>query len=231
MSTSDGAGGGSQTLERGIDVLQVVVDAPAPLSVSEVAAATGLNRSVAYRLLRTLEARGLVTQSSGRGFEAGLGLMRLMPRAGQALLEPARPVVAELARRAGASAVLSIRERDDEVVVLAEQPRTGGPYISFREGSSVPLGAAASSLALLSVAPEQPGEHAAVTAARAAGDLAVLRSSGELRAATTGLAVAWRGVPACALAVVFFDGAVDEESVSALVVAAARRLAGVPQAP
>jgi DNA-binding IclR family transcriptional regulator len=218
---------GAQTLLRGLDVLQVVVDADRPMSVSQVAEAAQLDRSVTYRLLRTLESRRLVTQRSGQGFQAGLGLLRLMPRLRQTLAEEARPILADLARSTQATAVLSIRDLDEELCLLCVQPPGDGPFIGFREGAAGPLGRGASTLALLALHPAEPNERPEVTEARNAGPLAVVRTSGELRAATVGLAVAWRGDPDCSLAVVFFEGTTDESEACAQLVRAAKILAHV----
>lgn len=215
---------GAQTFARGLDVLAVVVGSERPLSITEVARESGLNRSIAYRLLRTLEDRGMVVQD-GQGYRAGLGLLRLMPRERQALVEFARPALAELAQRTGATAVLSVRDRDQEVVALCVPPSGDGPFISMREGSSGRLGRGAASIALLALDPPADDERPEVTTARDLGDLTVVRTSGELRVGTTGLAVAWRGEPDLALSTVFFAGTVEEEAAATALVATARALA------
>ncbi len=215
----------SQTLDRGLTVLQVVVDADHPMSLSQISRVAALDRSVTYRLLRTLEERGLVTQAGGQGFHAGLGLLRLTPRIGQALIDHARPVLTGLARATGASAVLSIGDRDHEVCLACVLPPTDGPFIGLREGAAGPLGQGASSLALLALRPEVPGERAEVTTARHEGPGAVVRTVGELRPGTVGLAMAWPGSPDRAIAVVFFEGSVDEDCARRHLVEAGRHLA------
>jgi DNA-binding IclR family transcriptional regulator len=177
------------------------------------------------RLLRTLEDRGLVTQVGGQGFQAGLGLLRLTPRIGQSLVEHARPVLMQLTRHTGATAVLYIADRDHEVCLLCVLPPTDGPFISFREGAAGPLGHGASSIALLALRAETPGEGQEVAAARKAGPGTVVRTAGELRPGTAGLAVAWPGQPDRALAVVFFEGSLDEKQARQHLTKAARQLA------
>lgn len=194
------------------------------MSLSEISAVTSLNRSVTYRLLRTLEDRGLITQEGGQGFQAGLGLLRLTPRIGQTLIEHARPVLARLARQTGGSAVLTIADKSHEVCLACVLPPTDGPFISLREGASAPLGRGASALALLALRPEVPGERPEVSAAREAGPGAVVRTVGELHAGAAGLAIATPGTPDRAVAVVFFDGGLDEEQACRHLVEAARGL-------
>src|SRR6185312_15125652 len=48
----------SQTLSRGIRILELLGDAGEPLTIDEVARRLGVHRSVGYRLLRTLEDHG-----------------------------------------------------------------------------------------------------------------------------------------------------------------------------
>lgn len=216
---------GSQTLRRGLDVLQVVIDAERPLSITEIATLASLNRSVTYRLLRTLEDRGLVTQGEGQGFQAGLGLLRLMPRLRENLIAHARPVLAELARSTRATVILSLRDREHLVCLLCVTPPGDGPFITFREGSDTPLGLGAASLALLALREPRPDERPEVTQAREQNPLAVVRTSGELRPGTTGLALAWQGQPDLAVSIVFFDGTLQEDDAEENLRRAGRQLA------
>ncbi|BDZ54800.1 hypothetical protein GCM10025870_18730 [Agromyces marinus] len=71
------AAAGSQTLSRGIRVLEVLADADRNLSIDEVAAGLGVHRSVAYRLVRTLEEHGLVARDAAGRLLLGTGLAAL----------------------------------------------------------------------------------------------------------------------------------------------------------
>lgn len=216
---------GSQTLDRGLTVLQTVVDSAEPMSVSQIGVATSLDRAVTYRLLRTLERRGLISQAEAGGYRPAPGLLRLTPRGGHDLLTQARPILTRLARRSGATTVLSIADRDDEVCLLCVLPPSVGPFVTLREGAAGPLGIGASALALLALRPESAGERPEVTAARAEGPGAVVRTCGELRRGATGLAAAWPGQPDWALAAVFFEGSVNEDDARRLLVEATHDLA------
>ena len=55
----------SQTLSRGIRILEILAEAREPLSIDDVAHRLGVHRSVAYRLVRTLEEHGLVVRGRG----------------------------------------------------------------------------------------------------------------------------------------------------------------------
>ena len=57
----------SQTLSRGIRLLEMLAEAPAPMTIAELAESLGVHRSIAYRILRTLEDHRLVMRdASGR---------------------------------------------------------------------------------------------------------------------------------------------------------------------
>ena len=56
---------GSQTLARGLTALALVGESDAPLTVPELAVLLGVHRSMAYRLVRTLEKCGFVERGPG----------------------------------------------------------------------------------------------------------------------------------------------------------------------
>ncbi|MGH3665507.1 MAG: IclR family transcriptional regulator, partial [Egibacteraceae bacterium] len=58
--------GGVQSVARACAVLRVLSDSAAPLGATEVARRVGLNRTIVYRLLRTLQAEGMVRSVDGR---------------------------------------------------------------------------------------------------------------------------------------------------------------------
>ena len=49
----------SQTLDRGLRVLEVLAGTPGGLTITALAAEVGVNRTVVYRLVATLEGHGL----------------------------------------------------------------------------------------------------------------------------------------------------------------------------
>ena len=64
----------SQTLSRGIRALEILADAQHPLTIAELAEAMGVHRSVAYRILRTLEDHSLLVRDDGGRVQPGPGL-------------------------------------------------------------------------------------------------------------------------------------------------------------
>ena len=67
----------SQTLDRGLRVLSVLADSPEGLTVTEVAAALGVSRTVVYRLITTLEQHGLARRDGTGRLHVGLGVLAL----------------------------------------------------------------------------------------------------------------------------------------------------------
>ena len=77
----------SQTLDRGLRVLEHITESLTPLTVAEVARDVGMHRSITYRMLRTLEDHGLIAPDElGRGVfvdPGGVGAEQLLPRSAQ----------------------------------------------------------------------------------------------------------------------------------------------------
>jgi DNA-binding IclR family transcriptional regulator len=91
------------SVDRAISILQALARR-GPMTVTDLAAELDIHKSTAFRLLATLEARGLVDQTSSRGkYQLGFGVVRLAERAtGQRdLAVLARPVCEELAATVG----------------------------------------------------------------------------------------------------------------------------------
>ena len=65
----------SQTLDRGLRVLEVVAESPDGLTVTELAAALGIGRTVVYRLVVTLEQHAFLRRSADGRCRLGLGIL------------------------------------------------------------------------------------------------------------------------------------------------------------
>lgn len=172
-----------QTLSRGIAVLEALTEAGEPVSGNELARRIGVHRTVAYRLLRTLEAHRLVTETADGRHALGLGLVSLASGVTSDLRSVAAPILAELAETTRATAFLSMADGDDVVTLLQVEPRHPGPRVTFGQGLRRPLGVGSPGTAILAGRPALPGEREAVTRARRAG---YARSEGELEPGTVG---------------------------------------------
>ncbi|NKE60762.1 IclR family transcriptional regulator [Lentzea sp. PSKA42] len=74
----------------------------------------GMHRTVAHRLLATLERRGFVRRQPG-GYELGMVLRHLAASVEPELLQISRPIMEELSAATGEATVLSMREGNDLV--------------------------------------------------------------------------------------------------------------------
>lgn len=74
----------------------------------------GMHRTVAHRLLATLEQRGFVRRQPS-GYELGMVLRHLAARVEPQLLHISRPIMEELSAATGEATVLSMREGNDLV--------------------------------------------------------------------------------------------------------------------
>lgn len=118
--------------------------------VSDLARATGRERSQVSRMLKSLERGGLVEQDPDtRRYRLGWALLILATSAGDgALLRAARPVLRRVVARTGEVALLSVQQANRSVTVLREEStqslRAGGWV-----GRTSPLHCTASGRALL----------------------------------------------------------------------------------
>ncbi len=153
--TASGAGYYVQSLERGLAVI-CVLDAPEPLSLSEVARRAGLSRAAARRFVLTLEQLGYVRRTGGR--------FALTPRVlelGSAYLssltlpEIALPHIKALVERVRESAVLMVLD-DDSIVGVARVPARRIMTGTIVLGQRLPAWASASGRVLLA---SLPGEQ------------------------------------------------------------------------
>jgi IclR family acetate operon transcriptional repressor len=102
---------GTAAIDRGADLLVRVLEAGRPVAVTELAAAAGLPKSTASRLLSALERRGLVEQDGDRGrLRPGPAILRVAERGmlERNLVEVARPMLETLAEHSGETINLGV---------------------------------------------------------------------------------------------------------------------------
>lgn len=109
--------GGVQSVDRAIDLLELLADAGGESTLSELAGQTSLPLPTIHRLMRTLLARGYVRQLPSRRYTLGPRLIRLGDAASRQFGADARPFLARLADELGESANLAIIDRDMAVYV------------------------------------------------------------------------------------------------------------------
>jgi DNA-binding IclR family transcriptional regulator len=155
----------SQTLDRGLSVLEHLAANPDGLTAVELAERLSTARAVVYRLVRTLEAHQLVT-SAGARYYLGFGLADLARQLQPRLQSVVLPLLHRLSTQVDSTAILSVADGDEAIVLLTQEPPQSALHLAVREGARHPLTVGADGLAILAGRPESPGEPGEVTKAR-----------------------------------------------------------------
>ena len=166
----------SQTLSRGLQVLEALADAgdSTGLTVTELAGVLGVGRPVVYRLVTTLEAHHLVRRREDGRAVLALGLSRLAAAVTPVVQAEARPVLRELADAVGATAHLTIAEGEQALAIVVVEPSWTDVHVAYRSGARHPLDEGAAGRAIL---------------AGRRGRVSPVATSGELQHGAHGLAV------------------------------------------
>ncbi|WP_248760050.1 IclR family transcriptional regulator [Pseudarthrobacter sp. SSS035] len=221
----------SQTLSRGIRALEILAAAETPLTIAELADAMGVHRSVAYRILRTLEDHSLLVRDDAGRVQPGPGLAVLARGVARNLQTAALPELTQLANSLTMSAFVAVWDRDDCVTLVTVDPRHTGAAIVQHPGSRHPISAGAPGIAIQS-AYSAPEWHAAAPGipyrpeAGTARQLGYAASHDEVIAGVSSVAVPVR-VPAgrpAALAVVYIRAAQNPDEIAAALMAGAARI-------
>lgn len=124
----------SQTLDRGLRVLKLLADTDHGLTVSELAGKLGVNRTVVYRLLATLEQHALVRRDLGGRARVGLGVLRLGRQVHPLVREAALPALRALAEDVGATAHLTLVDGTEALAVAVVEPSWTDYHVAYRTG-------------------------------------------------------------------------------------------------
>ena len=198
----------SQTLSRGLSILDLLADANRAMTIGEVAAGIGVHRSVAYRLVRTLEDHGLVVRDAAGSLLVGPHVATLARGIAADLQSAAQPVLRELADGLGMTAFLVVLDRDQCVTLVTVEPQHAVASIAQRPGSrhSVLVGAPGVAVQTLLTAGDRTGrgmdavEAPEVVVARTTG---WATSHGEVIPGVTSVASPVPGAVPAALAVLY----------------------------
>jgi DNA-binding IclR family transcriptional regulator len=214
----------SQTLDRGLRILEHLATLAAPQPVAEVASAVGLHRSIAYRLLRTLEDHQLVERDGAGHYRLGLGVVALARGVRTDLQAAALPRLDALAAELGMTAFLVVRAGDEAVTVASVEPHDTAAHVAYRPGTRHPVGRGAPGLALLVPEPPSPEDRAELQDARRVGWAG---SRGEVVPGLRSIAAPVLGPDGgarAAVAVVYVDDEVDVDRIGRSVVEAAAQV-------
>ena len=251
-TTSSASSTGSQTLSRGIRVLEILADAERPLSIGELSEALGLHRSIAYRMVRTLEDHSLVIRDAAGALQLGPGLAALARSVSRDVQSAALPELTALANQLGMTAFLTLLDVDSVVTLVSVEPRHAGAAVAQRPGSRHALDVGAPGAAILSLLPAGEeamrglaapslsvfgaeagagagggagGDAGARPAAAAVGVYAVSRDEVISGLSSVAVPLSLPGQPPAALAVVYVSSAVEPEVIAAALHRAASAVA------
>ena len=201
----------AQTLDRGLRILSLVAGSESRFTINEIAESLGISRTVAYRLIVTLEEHDLLHRDEQGRIGAGFGMMAFRNAYLPELKSRATPALMRLADASGATAHLTIADGEDAVALLVVEPSRSDLHVAYRVGARHRLDTGAAGKAIL-LGRENVG--------------GVASTSGELQPGAAGLAAPVRGVPGLEASVGIVSlHDIDAASVEPLVLEAAQAVA------
>lgn len=127
----------SQTLSRGIRILEILADGP--LSIDDLAARLEVHRSVAYRLLRTLEDHRLVARDAAGLAALGPRMAALAAGVAHDLQAEALPELTAVANDLGLTAFLAVLDGEECITLTSVEPRHTVANVAQRPGTRHPV--------------------------------------------------------------------------------------------
>jgi DNA-binding IclR family transcriptional regulator len=128
----------SQTLDRGLQVLELLSAHPEGLTVTELAADLGVGRTVVYRLVATLDQHGFLRRSADGRCRLGVAALSLARQIQPMLRDAAVPVLRRLSETLGATAHLTLLDGADGLVVAVMEPARTDVHVALRVGARHP---------------------------------------------------------------------------------------------
>ena len=224
--------GGSQTLSRGLRAIEILADAPAPLSIDALARALEVHRSSAYRLLRALEEHRFVVRDAGGLIRLGPKLTALARGVAPSLTTAAQHPLAELAEAVGMTAFITVLDADEVITLGSAEPASVPATISRSPGVRHPIGRGAPGHAIEAALPREEHVRLFGTAELGAAAAEAQRTGyaitqGEVIDGVAAIAVPLiiAGEPPAAVAVVHFSTPEDVPAVAEQVRRTADRIA------
>lgn len=206
---------GSQTLSRGLAALALIGETRSPLSINEIAEHLGINRSAAYRIVRTLEQHRFARRTASGVVEPGVRLAAFGQSAYRALQSAALPQLQSVADDLAMTAFLVVYDGVDVVTLLSVEPRNAVTYVAQRPGRRQAVGTGAPGQVIRSqLQPEAyPSNRFEIT-------------HDEVIPGLTAIAVPVPGEHPASIAVLFATRSVDVEEIVTALEGASDRMVG-----
>jgi DNA-binding IclR family transcriptional regulator len=158
----------SQTLDRGLAVLWLLAEHGDGLTAGELADRLSTARAVVYRLLRTLEAHRLIGRADSR-YVLGFGVAELASHLRPRLQATVLPILRQLSGQTNSTALLSVADGDQAMVLIAEEPPHSTFHLALRQGSRHLLTIGADGIAILAGRPPSDDDADDIVQARKSG--------------------------------------------------------------
>jgi len=133
--TRSGVESGSQTLARGLSALAMIGESEPALTVAGLAERLGIHRSMAYRLVKTLEHHGFAERLPSGELAIGARLVALTRGASRDLQSAAARELGVLADDLGMTAFLVVYDGEAAVTLTSMEPRQADAIVAQRPGS------------------------------------------------------------------------------------------------
>jgi DNA-binding IclR family transcriptional regulator len=176
---------GAKTLENGVRLMQILAEHPDGMTMTELANAGGIHRTVAYRLLASLQKADLVEHNEKSGYLLGVGLIQLAASVHGRLQDVAATVLRNLADEAGATAFVAVLNKDEVVTIAVVEPAGTTVRVACRIGQRHAATIGADGMAILAGRAAVEGERLEITQGRRFGYLV---SVSEIQLGAWGLA-------------------------------------------
>lgn len=144
----------SQTLSRGVQILEILADSATALPIAEVARRLDVHRSIAYRLVRTLEDHGLVARNSSGHLLLGVRMAALAAGVARDLQAEALPELTAAANELGVTSFLAVLDQFQCVTLVSVEPRHAAASMAQRPGARHPITVGAPGKAIMSLLSE-----------------------------------------------------------------------------
>lgn len=142
-SISSAPATGAQSILRAISLLELFIPQKTELTVADAAAALGISRSSAHRLLNVLRQRGYIRQER-RGGKYALGprivALAAAYRSSQLLSKVALPHMQQLLTKLNETVGLYVRQNDSARVLIERLESTHAMQVVMAAGEPMPLG-------------------------------------------------------------------------------------------
>lgn len=175
----------SQSLERGLAVLEAVAGSSEGVTASELARRLDVSRTIVVRLLKALEERRYVVRDDGL-YRIGGAVAGLMDHYHSRMLDAARPMLRDFSTKFGVTSHFCVLEGEETVAALVVHPYGNGLFVSEPTGARRSAGIGASGIAcLVSAGRTWPGAERRIASAVAKG---YATSESEVQEGTSGVA-------------------------------------------